>query len=271
MNHWTIATTNNEPKGGDVVFSKRRIAQIETKLTAQQQVLLLLTEAIKRFKCFFQYRHSITEDPLASLPRDLIASRVEKSMQEAGRRSLLTEGKSKKVINEAKKWADFLFMLAHNINAQLCESSWDSIFLMEQWFRRMSLQFRLQKLSNYKEWAEWRERLIDQVLRMSALRAAVAEITAKYFNGIQITFDKQKDEFNAQLERAEGLAMLYNQLAPKVRSWKPIELENSADLIRSETSKLVRAFVIGAEAETLHSYGEVLAARRLIQTHLARH
>jgi hypothetical protein len=55
-------------------------------------------------------------------------------MQASARHGLLSEGATQKIVNEARKQADFLVVLALNINNQLLLESdyiWESLELLE--------------------------------------------------------------------------------------------------------------------------------------------
>jgi len=107
---------------------RRRIAKLEMSLTPKQIVLLWLKEA-QEFPAFEQYLQNNAREPLVAAARVLVSNKVTKAVQ-ATRHKLLSEEAVKKLTIEAKKEADFLVMLAFNINAQLLRES--SVRAIEQ-------------------------------------------------------------------------------------------------------------------------------------------
>jgi len=251
---------------------KKRIVKFEIAMTPKQLVLLSLKEA-QKFPAFEQYLESNAGKPLAAVLRVLVSNRVTEAVQAAARRKLLSVEAANQLVAESKNQADFLVLLAYNINARLLEEAdhiWESLELIDERHRRMGREFHLHKRFDEQEWIAWRKKLVELLSRLLALKAALAELGKTYFDGHEILFQKQRDKLNSQIEVAESIAKLYNDFEREVPSWAAIELEIGDDSIRSEMSRLVREFVTIARAVALRSNGQVLAARQLMQANLAQ-
>lgn len=239
----------------------KRLARIETSLTPKQAVLLWLKEA-QQFDSD-EYAEKIFTAPTHEAPRN----RVPRMAEEAVRGSLAKTAMEPKLIAKAEleawKQADSLVVLVLNLNEQVQLDSRQSFpqlaFLWVQ-LRWMAEQHDEHGVFNATEWGDWRELLINTLVRTRLLRATIAAISERYYDSHSVLLHDHESSLDLCNQGAEQLVSAYNNLEGLLPCWTAIDLAALQSSIEAQVPVAVGEQMVDAEAKTLQAIGEWKAA-----------
>lgn len=244
----------------------KRLARVETSLTPKQAALLWLKEA-QQFDSD-EYAEKMIKDPAYEAPRN----RVPRMAEEAVRGSLAKTAMEPKLIAKAEleawKQADSLVVLVLNLNEQVQLDSRQSLpqlaFLSVQ-LRWMAEQHDEHGVFNATEWGDWRELLINTLVRTRLLRATIAAISERYYDSHSVLLHDHESSLDLCNQGAEQLVSAYKNLEGLLPCWTAIDLDALESSIEAQLPATVGEQLAGAKAKTLQAVGEWKAAGDLLE------
>lgn len=221
---------------------QRRLKKIELSLTPKQIVLVWLRNA--------QQAGSLEDATSSERPhRETVANRVCHAVRDSMKGQ--SEDLVERAILQARKEADFLYLLIVQTNIEVLESAMHQY--REYWFVKTSLTL-LDPLITKEEMEKLRWVVLSFAMPVVVLETAIERIVAEHFQGQPLLFGDCDDQLKQQLKNAEELISEFNKLAAAFGA-EQMTFEQVRELHMPLADRRIESLVISARFQMLQLFG----------------
>ena len=222
----------------------RRLKAIELTLTPQQVVLVWLRNALQAGTLEEGARHS---PPYRGTVANAVYETVRNSMK--GQPELLVE----RAINQARREADLLYLLAVNANIAVHESRLqrEREYILLLGYLNAELNGKVTK----DRVEDLRQAFLLFIETVIILDAAIAQVVSEHLDGQPVLFSDSAVKLAEQLQMATDLSTWFSELAVEVGAAE-MDLEELRTSLQSETDRRIALWVSLARVEMLDTFGK---------------